>query len=812
MRKHTHARFLLLASALLPLQIVAAGINSRETIAGLAAQVSLSSLPEQRDLDLVVASPSGRETLLHFASSASGKADVTVAGSNLTEAGTYHLTVEDQGTHVQNAGTLAVLPDTVDARGSEVLVGKQTIAPDGRDEADVTVVLKDRFGNLLSGRPVQLISSRREDIVESDSRETDARGEQHFYIRTRLPGQIQIRAMDILTTQLLEEPAVVIAGNGGGTGGRYSYSNNAYDDPYANTRADVIPRAYAQNFDVIDHFEVSIEPPELKVNDVASLRITALDRSGNKVEDYVGTVQITTPEDPNASVPSGENGRGQASFYPKNIGEKFLPLVLMFTRPGRQTVLVEDRTNPQQVIRGEAEVVVRGTAEIPESQRIVITSHKPDGAVSTYSIVLEGHARPYTNLRVIGGAEEVTGDTDESGNFSIPVQLPENQKEFTLNVEGENGERSGSLHLVFDNEEPTIESFTVTPETPETGAPMTVKVVTEVHATVTLQIEGNDVQLEESTKTPGTYLAQFDAPVPGSYQPKVTATDNAGNTVKQQATLVVTPKSLPQVQGLTGESRANAVFLQWKAEPEAEAYRIYVGEKENDFLYTLDTDRAATSATVAGLKPGVLYYFAVTALKGSGTDARESKDKSKTISARPLGVKLDIGSAPSALVLRWTFPESTKISAFQLEYGVDPKKYTEKRLLNGDIRTTTITDLIDGVTYYVQLTPLTDSFDLLSDLAASGQGTPAGGEEFHPSPSDAGSVGAPGGTVGGSAGGVFPPLHSGAPQTPGSGIPSAFFWLTIPLAGVVLYVHWQRRRTLRQTAAFFEAMQRQYRQ
>ena len=84
----------------------------------------------------------------------------------------------------------------------------------------------------------------------------------------------------------------------------------------------------------------------------------------------------------------------------------------------------------------------------------------------------------------------------------------------------------------------------------------------------------------------------------------------------------------------------------------------------------------------------------------------------------------EIDPEDSALFLEWAFPEEKPLSSFLLEYGAEKGTYTERRVLNGALRAFTLRDLLNGVTYYVRLTPVATTGDVLSDLSAVNAGAP----------------------------------------------------------------------------------------
>jgi hypothetical protein len=123
-------------------------------------------------------------------------------------------------------------------------------------------------------------------------------------------------------------------------------------------------------------------------------------------------------------------------------------------------------------------------------------------------------------------------------------------------------------------------------------------------------------------------------------------------------------------------------------------------------------------------------------------------------------------------------------------------------MINGELRDFTIRDLLPGIEYFVKVTPVTVTADTLDELAATGRGTPTG-EGFTAGPRDDipfDTTTLPGGT-----------LHP-APGTPESGIPPYAWMAAILLGAAGVAMQWHRRRTLRQTAAFMQAVNAQYHQ
>lgn len=804
--RNTHTRILktmtwLMGATMLlsPLHALSVGVVSvDDTIAGLGTDAVLLGFSSFKG-QLLVDSPRGRifrqavsidertEEIVHF------------PGEMLTQAGTYRMELME-GSLQRGEAQFTVSPDRVDLVKSTVRADRLTITPDGQDTVAVTVTLVDQYSNPLSGRPMELISNRNGDDIQSDSTETDTHGSIRFAVRTTQPGLLNLRALDVLGQEFLQTMTAI----NGWNSSMMMYPD--YAPPVSPYRASVVPSSYAQEpYGIIAGFEITIDPSELNVDEVASMEIRAIDRNGFTVEDYEGIVRITTPNDPKSSLPGFGDGFGETTFTPKNRGMKNLPLVLSFRSTGAQRVVVEDRANPSRIITGETTVTVAGRGSVADDRTIEITSHTQDQTISETQIRIEGKGPPYVNLLVTGGTEDAPGETDGTGVFSIPVTLNSSQRDFTLRVRDDSGKYdSGSLHLVLDQGLPEIESITFSPNRPEQQTNVLAVVKTEPKlSSVTMILGTNEVPLFEQPGIPGIYQAIFQAPDAGSYQPSVKARDSAGNTADVRTTFFVTPKALPVVAGVSAKARPNGIEIRWSQlnSDEVKAYRVYIAEgSTEDFGNAIDTEMPTDSMTVAGLKAGVLYSFAVTAIAGN----RESKEKSTIVQARPLGVNLVITPNDAALQLSWEFDDATldQLSSFLLEYGVEPEYLTEQRILDPKMKTVTLRDLLPGIPYYLRIIPISITGERLMDLATTGHSTPIGTGGFTPDPTVEDPEIDPD---------KFPPppYHEGAQEITESGF-SSIVWGALAATTVTFLLFWKHHRHRRELRAFQALMERQY--
>lgn len=792
--KHIVSGLLIGVLTLSPLSAVAQGgaeLIVDDSIAGVGTLVDVHGA-QGNESTLVVQTPDGDKKSVRMPLQ-NGAGSMTIPGSLTRTAGTYRIALTQDGETIATT-TAAVLPESMDPVSSTLQADTRHIDADGRDEATVEVQLTDTYGNVLPGRPVTLISSRPEDSVTPLSHETDNDGIQAFAVSTQEEGTVVLRALDLLSGNLLAASVEIDAG----------YGRGGDDDGYTASRKTGGQRMYyaqvSQGFDVIDGFEVTAPATMTAGVEAPKVTIRAVDRNGKIVEDYVGTV-VFSSTDPDAVLPNF----GRYVFKERDLGVKEFPLVLKFRANGKQTFRVEDQNDER--IFGEAEITVGGgSSGTVGTRNIVVTSHKDGDYVSSTQITLVGTAPAFANLIVMGGTEDVTGASDGTGRFSIPVTLSDTQRDFTIRIRDDAGRSdSGPIHLILDKEKPEIRDIVFSPEEPQAKDKILVTVESEPKLkSVTMRLDADaatqDVVLKESGTT-GSYQAVFTVDEAGAYQPIFTADDPAGNRTELRAILTVGIQSLPIVQNVRAEPRLNAISLEWDAlTVPLDGYRVYVGDKEDNFLYTLDTQSLTTKATVAGLTPGRTYFFAVTGVKGDS----ESKEKSALVQATVLGLTLEVGALDGALGIKWTnLKADVPLASYLLEFGVQGETYTESRFLNGELREYTLRDLLNGIPYQLRLTPISVTGQKLEDLAATGEGTPsATGTGFKPSAADPIPF--------------IDDLHPGgianpAPTTPGSGIPP-FAWYLMAAAGLAgVYLRLRHRHNVQKTAAFLNAIQSQYR-
>ena len=849
------------ATLLFPPAAFALVIEAGDTVAGLGTEVLILDAAPDAAIEIVVVPPLGPEIVFPARTDETGGASIWVNGDDAETAGTYDVAVEKNGEVLATETAFVVLPDALDIASSSVQSRETTIPADGRSGAAVHVSLRDAYGNPLGGRQVQLISSRASDRIESRQKKSDGNGGVAFTVTANEPGPLTVRAVDLISGNVLAEEVKILAGESPIGGPQDFYGPGAranaqakyapapmYYQPYPVYAPPMyqpyptypggnvtlpVPRSSAelakqsgvgspyaasllgkqfygqvsQLTNPVNRFVIEVtnrvDPQRMKAaDDYASISITATDSAGNRVEDYLGTALLSST-DSEAILPV----EGIVTFEPGNLGKKQLTLGLAFSTPGEQWLRAVDSENPS--VEGLMQFTVVGTLKL-SAERMITIAEPSDGALlNAAEITVKGNGPPFINLTVIGGRSEVSGETDRDGFFSLRVTLDPSKTGHVLKVQDETGKyESEEVTLTIDVTPPEAESIAFTPEEIEEGKDILLVVTSEPGLRVsTMTLEETAYPLAISGSDPKKYQVLFQAPATGIHEPIITLEDALGNETTVAATLTVSPKGLPRVQNVIATPKANAVELTWDAitVPEIAEYRIYVGTSQTEFIYTLDTDRPTLSATVAGLRPAVPYYFAVTAL----LDERESKEKSEIIRASALGIRLDVTPQDGALLLQWTLADDAiPLTSFILSYGIGKDDYTEKRTLNGGLKAFTLRDLLNDQPYFLKLTPVATTGDVLGEFAAVGEGTPkASRAGFHATAADP----IPAEFDGHAAAPLLP-----APRTPeppalsDEGIPLPAWWIAAAATCGIIGLHMIRRRRMRALALFSRRMKALY--
>ncbi len=786
---------------------VAAGmcfVSALDTVAGLGTQVSITGCAPGSSETVTMNGPSGQYTQ-EVTLDAAGNAVTLIPSKYAVTAGTYQVTAAGQ------TSVFKVIADRADDAHSKLTVSPESIRAGGNDSTTVTAILRDRYDNPVAGRPMALVSSRSTDDVSAASAQTDDNGRFLWRVSAAQGGTAVLIPYDIISGKQikLRSELTVIGGN--------PYQANlglGGDDGF-----DLIPTSYAQATtadlasSTIDHFELSLpqNAMQVKASELFSLNVRAM-RGSELVRGYIGTLTVVAT-DQDAELPKkGEDPQapnaGRIDFRSVDQGVRSVPLAFVLRTAGPQTLRVYDKLDPS--ISGEITInVLRGSAT--ETDTIVILDPKDRSAIKSSTVLLQGRAPSLVNLKVKGGVQVIDAESDSEGVFRVQVPLNPADKEVTLFVTSENGTyESQPVHLIVDNDAPTIGTISFNPADGKTGDPAIISVKSEAGLkSVTASIEGKSTKLTESGA--GLYLGTIVAPAaPLVYDVTVVATDSVDNATTMLVKWNVKPKLMEKVQGVTAESQPLQVTLKWNAIESwpIKEYKIYIARKAEpkNFIYSISTQQPVVSAVIKDLPLGDTYLFSLTGISEDGT---ESPEKSAPVEGSPIGMRLTAKGNRASILLEWSKLQNTNINQYILEYGDDPSSLTERRIIGGQAVSFMIRDLLDGVTYHFNLTPVAVTGKVLSELAATVSGTPNGngfapgtGEQI---PDD-----------------ILDGLHSGAsihnppvqiddvPTTPGSGISSMMVVAALVITGLLALLWRKHRKEYKMAQEFLRLMQDRY--
>jgi hypothetical protein len=690
-----------------------------DTVAGLGSEATLTGCEPAMKTSLAVTGPAGTRYTQSIVLDAVGNATTLIPSNATITAGKYDVTAAGQ------SASFTVTADRMDDEHSLLSVSPKTIRANGRDTSTVTAVLRDRFDNPVAGRPIALMSDRTNDDVSPSSTQTDGEGRFLWTVKTPEAGTITLIPYDIIGNRRMKLHAGVQAGN------LLSASLTGNEEGGDPATADISPV-------IVDRFDLSLPQgaTDVKANELFSLNIRAM-YGQNVVRAYVGTL-IVESSDPEADLPKkGDDAqtpeKGRVDIRSVDQGIRNVPLSFVLRQGGRQTITVSDKLDP--TIRGE--ILLNVMSGDGADGRISIVSPQDRTKVKGATVMLQGKSPSLVNLRVKGGAEIVDTESDAEGVFRVSVPLNPADKEVTLFVTSENGTyESDPVHIIIDNDQPKILTITLTPQEGKAGDPASIVVITDADAqSVIATLQGKNIPLSGSGTTfTGTLTAPSQE---GTFDISVTATDQVGNAVTMLTKWTVKPKLTPIVQGLKAEVKAQQISLTWTAVEQVpvQGYKIYIADETDptNLLYSISTDKPVNSAVLSDLPPGKTYRFSVTAISTSG---EESPAHSQPVSAAPLGTMLKVTPGQSSLLIEWTAMPSLPLSQYLLEFGTEPGVFTERRVVNGQATSFILRDLIDNVTYYLKLTPVTVTGKTESALSALATGTPSGTGAFVAGPSE----------------------------------------------------------------------------
>lgn len=739
-----------------------------DAVAGYPALLRTSSINPNQDVRFIVEKPD--QTIVNIPAQAGldGVAKTDLYGHQTKIAGKYKVSVMYSGSSESSPQTaFTVYPDKVSATQSGIQ-STLSMAESGKDTAFIVVTLYDQYNNPVPNHRVKIISSRSEDKIEAVQNNdlSDSNGQVTFKAGSDYAGISVFTALDVTVNQLLDDREEVI----------FYASSVKKANPFA---ASLLSADIGGDSTVtagpVSYFDITGLPATAKVNEQLSMTVTARDKDKNVVKNYTGTILISASDDDNATLP----GNGQYTFKAADMGQFTFSLSLQFSKTGKQTVQVLDKSNFK--ITGEQKIQINSkdstssttSSTTATSSKLVIKSPSSGSKLGSSLVILTGKGDSNINLKVFDNNAQIgKTDTDSDGLFSYQAKSLQSGSHIFY-VMSDKGDISSSVSITIDTVAPLLNSFSMdTSGSVKPGAKVTITVQSEKDLdTASVTIQSVETDMDESTSEPGTYSAAITAPSKdGSYPVDVTLVDSLSNKAvfSQKGTIKVEtpkPKNPPKVDGLTGIAGDSSVKLSWTSvtnhEQTIQNYRIYYGTKTDNLSAKADTKDSTASWELKGLTNNTQYFIAVKAIDSKSL---ESSEYSTTIAITPVaslcanvscgsngtcdsatgqckcssgwsGTTCAISSASSQIqataydstvLLSWQPFSNIQAYYYKIFMGFYPGQYSDYYITSNNSTTAQIQDLINNVNYYFAVAALDIAGTQISTLSKEVSAMPSG--------------------------------------------------------------------------------------
>lgn len=354
----------------------------------------------------------------------------------------------------------------------------------------------------------------------------------------------------------------------------------------------------------VDHFEVKASPTKVKIGESVDVTISAVDKSGNVVKDYVWEVLIFSQTDNKAEFPGIKDD--VYNFKASDAGIVKFENGVKFTKSGMQQINVAETSNYDILWETEVEVTAEATSQTGD---ITISYPENGTTLPTTSLKVTGTTQKNHKITLnLNGEKDIEGISDGNGAFEIKLDnLPSGESVIKAKLLDADGKVIGTSSEVFfsiDNNSPVFKKLTFDPSeteyTPETSLVAKVEATPNL-STVTLII--NDILTTLTEQSAGIYTGDITTPKDAwEYSANVVlknelwveAKANNVGTLKVKAVELlaggprveetVAPscedfKSELDVKNIVATKLKSKTVLTWDKAPKATSYNIYKKER-----------------------------------------------------------------------------------------------------------------------------------------------------------------------------------------------------------------------------------------
>jgi hypothetical protein len=614
-----------------------------DTLAGFSQEIHLKGTGYET-MELALKKPDGTVLLLEETADASGAATLMISEYHLRRAGIYQVAAREalSGETYGTAVDFEVFPSTVSDTKTSVAWNKQSASLG--ESLEMTVSLKDDYGNAIDGHVLKVIPKQAGVTAYSPNFVSDERGEMKFFVSSTAQGIYEFTLFDssINKTIFVDE--------------KVAFSGSEISD-YTAVGGHEDSVFLAAESGEVDAFLIEGLGASTTVGDAETVTVSAIDGNGDTVQDYTGTIRFSSTDD-SATLP------GDYTFLAEDQGAHSFSLAVKFVTPGDQALSVTDLD--EFSLRGETQTTVvtteasgtdyEGDFESTDFEREgSFTLISPAaGSYSSDSIEVQGEAEyGLTAVVYLSGEEMVRSPVEFDNSFTVTVEdIEDGTYDLFVDIvelgEGEEGEEeilevietSDSEKITIDTTAPKIVSISTDPEEDlKPGDTVKVTVLSEKNLEeASIILEEEIFELKESS-TAGKYEADLVLPsTEGEFSVDLILMDVLGNEVEYRDELTLstlstsgTPSGQSGIAAVTGLSVTGAIetaLLSWEAAESGNPiafYRVYYGPDSNSLYAISETYDASTNWSILNLAGGEEYYFAVSAVDSEGLEGPRSE-------------------------------------------------------------------------------------------------------------------------------------------------------------------------------------------
>ena len=699
-------------------------VTASDTIAGYSAALKTSIGSANTEVTFRIKKPSGAILELTETSDGRGIATLDLAGFHTKQAGKYELQAIASGNNdTPPATSFTVFADEPTEQRSRLTVIRDAAQADGEQQTEIKVARRDRHGNPVSDERVQLISSRDGDTITSGiDKQTDRHGEVYFYISSYDEGVAYLTALVPQRGLTLAQRGKVIfteRETRRTTESSWLYKASAI----GGDEASLLDGNNDDEFSTIDHFRVEFEHEVVVEAATGNLKITALDAQDKIVSNYTGTILISTPDDPNATLPQA----GQYTFTADDQGQRSFDLALIFATIGTQKIVVNDFTDgelsPQ--IGGEAIVEVKpdcvGSGCVVLFTGIKVTTPQPKAKLATGTVPIAGETDPNINVIAYLDEREVAEiEVGTDGKFTDQIKHVADGEHVLKLVEAqESNNKSEVIIFTVDTTPPTLDDIGIVPAgIVPAGEKYDITLLSEPQLKVVqVRIGTALIKLKEDPTQAGKYSGAENAPdSAGEFAIAVTLADTLGNETKipNAAVLQVGAKTEPldAPENVIITPGDGEVTVTWDAiaSPRLDGYQILSGNNSLFLKQAEETDRKTLTATLTGLTNDRTINVAVVAVDTDGNRGQRSKvvtgeptaDNSNPALPAPTNLRGTAGNAQ--LTVQWDLlRDFDNVTGYQILSDRKSQFLSEEKRVSATTDTVTLRGLKNGAPLHIAI-------------------------------------------------------------------------------------------------------------